>query len=80
MANELNPHRNIEFIKSQSPTGLRNKLRFISTPYGINTIYFDGKDHVAWITPDRPFSNKLRQMLDRVEQKTNERLGNVESN
>lgn len=68
----LSSHRNIEVIKSQSSRGLRNKLQFIKTPYGIIEIYFDGTDHCAWITPDRPLTRRMFELLERVEKQTND--------
>lgn len=69
MSNQLNPHRNIEVITAKSSRGLRNKLRFIRTPFGLKKIYFDSdkKEHVAWISPDRKLSPKFLDMLSRIE-------------
>lgn len=69
----VNPHQNIEVITSQSSRGLRNKLRFLSTPFGIVNIYFDGKEHVAYISPDRRLNNKTLFLLDKIEEQSNER-------
>ena len=66
MDNSLNPHKNIAVIKAQSPMGLRNKLLFISVPFGIIQIYHDGKNHIAWISPDRKLSPKMLAMIEQV--------------
>lgn len=58
-------NQNLENISAESSDALRIKLRRINVPHGIISIYFDGKNHVAWVKTDRPFSNKLRAKLNR---------------
>ena len=68
MSNQLNPHKYIEVITAKSSRGLRNKLRFIRTPFGIKQMYFDSEanEHVAWISPDRKFTPRFLELINKV--------------
>ena len=55
--------KNIEVVSSETTEGLRAKLLSIDSPYNITFQYHDGKFHVAWIRPDRPFSKMLKNKL-----------------
>lgn len=63
----LNPHKNIEVIKAQSTQGLRSKLQSILTPFGIIEMYHDGENHIAWISPDRKFSDGMRNKMNKAD-------------
>lgn len=59
----LSGYQNLEFIISGSLETLRDKLDLIKIPFKVINVYHDGKNHVAWILPDRKLPKSLREKL-----------------
>jgi len=60
LGENLTSYPNLNFLLSESLEGLRHDLSQIRLPHKILSFYFDGKNHVAWVSTTRPLkkSNK----------------------
>ena len=59
------PEKNIEVLTSESVIRLRDTLKSIRTPFAVTSQYYDGKNHIAWLSTDRKFTDSYRKLLER---------------
>jgi hypothetical protein len=57
----LSNYPHIDFLKANSAEALQEALKLIRLPFRIITIYHDGKNHVAWVSPVRPLRKIIRK-------------------
>lgn len=53
LGTQLNTHPYLEFFQARTPDELKLQLRSVPGPYRLITLYWDGSNHVAWISPER---------------------------
>ena len=58
MLNSLNNNMWVDYLEAPNPVELRELIRSIKLPNTILTIYWDGKNHVAWINAGREFQKR----------------------
>lgn len=56
----LNQYKNMVVLESESSQGLLDKIQSIRCAVQVVQIYFDGKNHIAWIVTEKKLVRKIK--------------------
>ena len=57
----LNQYKNMTVLESASSQGLLKMIQSIRCPVQLIQVYFDGKNHIAWIVTEKRLIKKIKQ-------------------